>query len=275
MKSEFKIDLLWYSGLALIISVIGTLEVYLIPTNLDQYFTLIGIFLIGAYLVLFRLYCHESKDDNRREVSIPRFLEKYAFGMLEREHDAKLSARYSELLKKVSDNGVNISIFDNTGKFSPAFVIDKNIVPEIFVDRLLLRYLDEGELEMLILHELGHYKLDGNRKAFWAKAFMFSLLFAPLSLLILLTLNAMEWAYIVPLFFLSFSFLSMAIFIIGMKRLQLKADEFALNYSRKKELLFSLLNKLSDFAKANYTSERKMTRAIKEIEKRKRYLETL
>ena len=275
MKSEFKIDLLWYSGLALIISVIGTLEVYLIPTNLDQYFTLIGIFLIGAYLVLFRLYRHKSKDDNRREVSIPRFLEKYAFGMLEREHDAKLSARYSELLKKVSDNGVNISIFDNTGKFSPAFVIDKNIVPEIFVDRLLLGYLDEGELEMLILHELGHYKLDGNRKTFWAKAFMFSLLFAPLSLLILLTLNAMEWAYIVPLFFLSFSFLSLAIFIIGMKRLQLKADEFALNYSRKKELLFSLLNKLSDFAKANYTSERKMTRAIKEIEKRKRYLETL
>ncbi|MCL4420414.1 MAG: M48 family metallopeptidase [Candidatus Thermoplasmatota archaeon] len=204
---------------------------------------------------------------------VPDFLVKYDYRNLYADLDSHLSEKYTKTLDKISGSDIKIYLFSNTGRFAPAFVVNKDQKPLIYVDRDFIDYLDEDEFKALILHELGHFKHKVRGIFPMDKMFIFSFLFSLLSFVILINIRAVVFLYIVPLFLLSVSIFSIFMHLNSVKNSEIVADAFVIKCGVDKAKVISMITKVMEFERIKYNRKLYFTRNRKNLEKRLEKLE--
>ena len=196
-------------------------------------------------------------------------LGKYNRSNLVSTDNTGLSAHYSMKFKEIARNGIFIRSFNNSGKFPPLFTRGNLERPEIFIDERLVDKFNMGELDTLILHELGHARTNDDRsKRLLAHSFLFSLLFLIFSTILLSILGLLGEFFYVPTGLCVVCALSLVMFIILNYRYELLSDQFAIQHLEDPEVVKRSLLALNDFVQENYDSEEVRSRVSRRIAKR-------
>ncbi len=196
-------------------------------------------------------------------------LSKYNISNLVCTDDTRLSAHYSTKYKEIAGNGILIRSFNNSGKFPPLFTRGNLERPVIFIDERLVDNFNVGELDPLILHELGHARMNDDRsKRLLVLVFLFSLFFLIFSTILLSILGLLRRFFYAPAAIGIVCALSLVTFIILNNRYELLSDQFAIQHLEDIEVVKRSLLALNDFVQENYDSEEVRSRVSRRIAKR-------
>jgi Zn-dependent protease with chaperone function len=199
----------------------------------------------------------------------PRFLNNYSIKNLIMFEDESLSRKYSEKFMAISKDGVAIYSFENTGKFPPAFIRISHHIPDIFVDERFFSYLDQADLETLILHELGHFTYrDNYKKRVLVNLFLLSLVFSVLSSVLIFILGFINQLFFIPVILVSISLLSFVLVLYIAINSEFAADRFAATQKGNTNAMINLLTKVQEFVSIDKYSRAKKLRVKKQIDRR-------
>ncbi|MHB1637945.1 MAG: M48 family metallopeptidase [Thermoplasmataceae archaeon] len=183
--------------------------------------------------------------------------------------DESLSRKYSEKFKYISKYGVAIYLFENTGKFPPAFIRISHHIPDIFVDERFFSYLDQADLETLILHELGHFTYrDNYKKRVLVNLFLLSLVFSVLSSVLIFILGFINQLFFIPVILVSISLLSFVLVLYIAINSEFAADRFGATQKGNTNAMINLLTKIQEFVSIDKYSRAKKLRVKKQIDRR-------
>jgi Peptidase family M48. len=91
------------------------------------------------------------------------------------EINFELGQKYSDKYKSLIGKDISVYTFKHTDDMPFAFLIENNDKPDIYIEEDLIDELSSNEMDMLLLHELGHYKAHHERKKnISVKIFIFS-----------------------------------------------------------------------------------------------------
>ncbi len=233
--------------------------------NLSMFIVFIVLVIIGIVDYFLLLRPRAEKGDAPFSGS----LGKYNSSDLVSTYDMGLSAHYSMKYKEIAKNGILIRSFNNSGKFPPLFTRGNLERPEVFIDERMVDKFNMGELDPLILHELGHATMNDDRpKRLLAHLFLFSLLFLIFSTILFSILGSLSEFFYVPTALGVVCALSLIMFIILNYRYELLSDQFAIHHLEDPEVVKRSLLVLNDFIQENYDSEKVRSRVSRRIAKR-------
>lgn len=268
MRTKNKIRIITLIADAIAILAIYLVIVYVIPVKFQYSFGMVGIAIVSVVNgISTYFFVKEVQKEPRKK--LPKFLEKYDHRRLNSDLDTDMSRKYSDIFRDLAMERINIFLFDNTGRQSPAFIIPRSRIPNIYIDRRAMSYLNESELNALVLHELGHYVNKKEKRKFqYSWAFVLSLLFSPLSFSVLINFSVPKIMYLIPVGFLLISLIFLLILRLNLNHLQESADKFALMQSGDRESMVSMMEKLVELSKRTFDNPRKLRRVSREMDRR-------
>jgi Zn-dependent protease with chaperone function len=272
MKSKI-ITVIYYSlSLILIDMSLYFLSVSVIPSRFTQLFSLISIAISSTFVGIL-LYDYTKKFGSPRDKTYGT-QEKNLYSKFFPEINFELSQEYSKEYKPLIGKDISIYTFNHSDNIPFAFLIENNDKPDIYIEDNLLNEVSGRELDMLVLHELGHYKYHHERKKnTGAKMFIFSLLLNILAYTLYLNTNSFIFFFAFAIFFPSLSIVILLYIIILISREQVSADKFALKYMGDDENYLKFLLKLKSFTNSAEYYEKRRKYAIKDINKRIKKIE--
>ena len=150
-----------------------------------------------------------------------------------------------------------------------AFLIENNDKPDIYIEEDFIDKLSSNEIDILLLHELGHYKTHHERKKnISVKLFIFSLLLLILSYTLYLNTNSIIFFYAFALFFPGLAIAIIVYLVILISMEQISADRFALRYMKDSEKYLKFLEKLKLYTNSAHITEKKKKYAMKDLDRR-------
>jgi Zn-dependent protease with chaperone function len=150
-----------------------------------------------------------------------------------------------------------------------AFLIENNDKPDIYIEEDFIDKLSSNEMDILLLHELGHYKAHHERKKNTSvKIFIFSLLLLILSYTLYLNTNSIIFFYAFALFFPGLAIAIIVYLVILISMEQISADRFALGYMKDSENYLKFLEKLKLYTNSAYYTEKQKKYAMKDLDRR-------
>lgn len=267
---QLKFVMSFFSWIAVTV-VLYIISAYFISNNYETLFSTIAI-PISAFFMGIVIYVYSKEKLDGGQYPGPWWLEKYNPSNLVSFANNELSEKYSGLLSGIVENGLEVRIFANNGKFPPAFVgfgekLGKT--PTLYIEDSFIDELSESELTLLILHELAHVETGFVSKNFlMQRVFVFSFLVALALLMTFINLKILFILYPVPLFLFLISALSLILMIRLNKQSQIEADAFAIKHCDEKKAMISLLGKLEDYLMEGKYSDSVRTRSLEELKKR-------
>ncbi|MHB8361237.1 MAG: M48 family metalloprotease [Thermoplasmataceae archaeon] len=264
-NSRIKKTVIFYTVSLLVYLLIVTLYP-VISMSFDSSMLSVTIFVIVTSIGNFVI---QSQSGGLELRNSPRFLNNYSIKNLIMFKDESLSRKYSEKFKYISKDGVAIYSFENTGKFPPAFTRILHHIPDIFVDERFFSYLDQADLETLILHELGHftYRVDYKKRVL-ANLFLLSLAFSILSSVLIFILGSINQLFFIPVILVSISLLSFILILYITINSEFSADRFGATQKGDTNAMINLLMKIQEFVSIDNHSRAKKLRVKKQIDRR-------
>ena len=181
----------------------------------------------------------------------------------------ELGQKYSDKYKSLIGKDISVYTFKHTDDMPFAFLIENNDKPDIYIEEDLIDELSSNEMDMLLLHELGHYKAHHERKKnISVKIFIFSLLLLILSYTLYLNTNSIIFFYAFALFFPGLAIAIIVYLVILISMEQISADRFALRYMKDNENYLNFLEKLKLYTNSIYHTEKKNKYAMKGLDRR-------
>ncbi|MHB8360139.1 MAG: M48 family metalloprotease [Thermoplasmataceae archaeon] len=233
------------------------------PLSIFTAFIVLIIIGIVDYFLLLRPRAEEG------DVPFSGSLGKFNRNNLVSTDEKGLSDHYSVKYKEIAKNGILVMSFNNNGRFPPLFTRGNLERPEVFIDERLVDKFNLEKLDPLILHELGHARMNDDRsKRLLAHSFLFSLLILIFSTVLLSILGLLGEFFYVPTALCVVCTLSLIMFIILNYRYELLSDRFAVQYIGDAEVVKGSLLAINDFVQENYGSEKVRSRVSRRISKR-------
>lgn len=185
------------------------------------------------------------------------------------EINFELCQKYSNKYKSLIGKDISIYTFKHTDDMPFAFLIENNDKPDIYIEEDFIDKLSSNEMDILLLHELGHYKAHHERKKNTSvKIFIFSLLLLILSYTLYLNTNSIIFFYAFALFFPGLAIAIIVYLVILISMEQISADRFALGYMKDSENYLKFLEKLKLYTNSVYNTEKKKKYAMKDLDRR-------
>lgn len=253
----------------IILAIFGTVIMIYPQVSFDFPLSIFIVFLLLIIIGIVDYFLLLRPRAEKGDAPFSGVIGKYNMANLVSTDDIGLSAHYSMKYKEMVRNGIRIRSFNNNGKFPPLFTRGNLERPEIFVDERLVAKFNVGELDPLILHELGHARMNDDRsKRLLAQAFLFSLLFLIFSAILLSILGLLGEFFYAPTALGVVCALSLAMFMIFNYRSELLSDQFAIQHLKDQEVFKMSLLALNNFVQENYDSEEVRSRVSRRIAKR-------
>ncbi|MEM4835324.1 MAG: M48 family metalloprotease [Ferroplasma sp.] len=185
------------------------------------------------------------------------------------EINFELCQKYSNKYKSLIGKDISIYTFKHTDDMPFAFLIENNDKPDIYIEEDFIDKLSSNEMDILLLHELGHYKAHHERKKNTSvKIFIFSLLLLILSYTLYLNTNSIIFFYAFALFFPGLAIAIIVYLVILISMEQISADRFALGYMKDSENYLKFLEKLKLYTNSAYYTEKQKKYAMKDLDRR-------
>jgi Zn-dependent protease with chaperone function len=185
------------------------------------------------------------------------------------EINFELGQKYSNKYKSLIGKDISVYTFKHADDMPSAFLIENNDKPDIYIEEDFIDELSSNEMDMLLLHELGHYKAHHERKKNTSvKIFIFSLLLLILSYTLYLNTNSIIFFYAFALFFPGLAIAIIVYLVILISIEQISADRFALGYMKDNENYLKFLEKLKLYTNSAYYTEKQKKYAMKDLDRR-------
>jgi Zn-dependent protease with chaperone function len=267
MKSKIA-TIIYY--LLLLIIVDGSLyfiSVSIIPQKFAYLFGLISIGISSVFVGIF-LYSF-TKTFGTPSGKTYGANNKKLYSKIFPEINFELGQKYSNKYKSLIGKDISVYTFKHADDMPSAFLIENNDKPDIYIEEDFIDELSSNEMDMLLLHELGHYKAHHERKKNTSvKIFIFSLLLLILSYTLYLNTNSIIFFYAFALFFPGLAIAIIVYLVILISIEQISADRFALGYMKDNENYLKFLEKLKLYTNSAYYTEKQKKYAMKDLDRR-------
>jgi len=267
MKSKIA-TIIYYLLLLIIVDVsLYFISVSIIPQKFAYLFGLISIGISSVFVGIF-LYSF-TKTFGTPSGKTYGANNKKLYSKIFPEINFELGQKYSNKYKSLIGKDISVYTFKHADDMPSAFLIENNDKPDIYIEEDFIDELSSNEMDMLLLHELGHYKAHHERKKNTSvKIFIFSLLLLILSYTLYLNTNSIIFFYAFALFFPGLAIAIIVYLVILISIEQISADRFALRYIKDNENYLKFLEKLKLYTNsANYTEKQKKY-AMKDLDRR-------
>lgn len=243
------------------------ISVSIIPQRFTQVFGLISIAISSIFIGIF-LYGFTKTFGTPSDKTYGANNKKL-YSKIFPEINFELGQKYSDKYKSLIGKDISVYTFKHTDDMPFAFLIENNDKPDIYIEEDLIDELSSNEMDMLLLHELGHYKAHHERKKnISVKIFIFSLLLLILSYTLYLNTNSIIFFYAFALFFPGLAIAIIVYLVILISMEQISADRFALRYMKDNENYLNFLEKLKLYTNSIYHTEKKNKYAMKGLDRR-------
>jgi len=267
MKSKNGTIIYYLLSLIIVDVSLYFISVSIIPQRFTQVFGLISIaissILIGIFLYSFMKTFGTPSDKTYGANN------KKLYSKIFPEINFELGQKYSNKYKSLIGKDISIYTFKHTDDMSFVFLIENNDKPDIYIEEDFIDKLSSNEIDILLLHELGHYKTHHERKKnISVKLFIFSLLLLILSYTLYLNTNSIIFFYAFALFFPGLAIAIIVYLVILISMEQISADRFALGYMKDSEKYLKFLEKLKLYTNSAHITEKKKKYAMKDLDRR-------
>ena len=243
------------------------ISVSIIPQRFTQVFGLISIAISSIFIGIF-LYGFTKTFGTPSDKTYGANNKKL-YSKIFPEINFELGQKYSDKYKSLIGKDISVYTFKHTDDMPFAFLIENNDKPDIYIEEDLIDELSSNEMDMLLLHELGHYKAHHERKKnISVKIFIFSLLLLILSYTLYLNTNSIIFFYAFALFFPGLAIAIIVYLVILISMEQISADRFALGYMKDSENYLKFLEKLKLYTNSAYYTEKQKKYAMKDLDRR-------
>lgn len=267
MKSKNGTIIYYLLSLIIVDVSLYFISVSIIPQRFTQVFGLISIaissILIGIFLYSFTKTFGTPSDKTYGANN------KKLYSKIFPEINFELGQKYSNKYKSLIGKDISVYTFKHTDDMSFVFLIENNDKPDIYIEEDFIDKLSSNEIDILLLHELGHYKTHHERKKnISVKLFIFSLLLLILSYTLYLNTNSIIFFYAFALFFPGLAIAIIVYLVILISMEQISADRFALRYMKDSEKYLKFLEKLKLYTNSAHITEKKKKYAMKDLDRR-------
>ena len=239
----------------------------IIPQRFTQVFGLISIAISSIFIGIF-LYGFTKTFGTPSDKTYGANNKKL-YSKIFPEINFELGQKYSDKYKSLIGKDISVYTFKHTDDMPFAFLIENNDKPDIYIEEDFIDKLSSNEMDILLLHELGHYKAHHERKKnISVKIFIFSLLLLILSYTLYLNTNSIIFFYAFALFFPGLAIAIIVYLVILISMEQISADRFALGYMKDSENYLKFLEKLKLYTNSVYNTEKKKKYAMKDLDRR-------
>lgn len=239
----------------------------IIPQRFTQVFGLISIAISSIFIGIF-LYGFTKTFGTPSDKTYGAN-NKNLYSKIFPEINFELCQKYSNKYKSLIGKDISVYTFKHTDDMPFAFLIENNDKPDIYIEEDFIDKLSSNEMDILLLHELGHYKAHHERKKNTSvKIFIFSLLLLILSYTLYLNTNSIIFFYAFALFFPGLAIAIIVYLVILISMEQISADRFALGYMKDSENYLKFLEKLKLYTNSVYNTEKKKKYAMKDLDRR-------
>jgi Zn-dependent protease with chaperone function len=239
----------------------------IIPQRFTQVFGLISIAISSIFIGIF-LYGFTKTFGTPSDKTYGAN-NKNLYSKIFPEINFELCQKYSNKYKSLIGKDISIYTFKHTDDMPFAFLIENNDKPDIYIEEDFIDKLSSNEMDILLLHELGHYKAHHERKKNTSvKIFIFSLLLLILSYTLYLNTNSIIFFYAFALFFPGLAIAIIVYLVILISMEQISADRFALGYMKDSENYLKFLEKLKLYTNSAYYTEKQKKYAMKDLDRR-------
>ena len=243
------------------------ISVSIIPQRFTQVFGLISIAISSIFIGIF-LYGFTKTFGTPSDKTYGANNKKL-YSKIFPEINFELGQKYSDKYKSLIGKDISVYTFKHTDDMPFAFLIENNDKPDIYIEEDFIDKLSSNEIDILLLHELGHYKTHHERKKnISVKLFIFSLLLLILSYTLYLNTNSIIFFYAFALFFPGLAIAIIVYLVILISMEQISADRFALGYMKDSENYLKFLEKLKLYTNSVYNTEKKKKYAMKDLDRR-------
>jgi Zn-dependent protease with chaperone function len=267
MKSKIA-TIIYYLLLLIIVDVsLYFISVSIIPQKFAYLFGLISIGISSVFVGIF-LYSF-TKTFGTPSGKTYGANNKKLYSKIFPEINFELGEKYSNKYKSLIGKDISVYTFKHADDMPSAFLIENNDKPDIYIEEDFIDELSSNEMDMLLLHELGHYKAHHERKKNTSvKIFIFSLLLLILSYTLYLNTNSIIFFYAFALFFPGLAIAIIVYLVILISIEQISADRFALGYMKDNENYLKFLEKLKLYTNSAYYTEKQKKYAMKDLDRR-------
>jgi Zn-dependent protease with chaperone function len=267
MKSKIA-TIIYYLLLLIIVDVsLYFISVSIIPQKFAYLFGLISIGISSVFVGIF-LYSF-TKTFGTPSGKTYGANHKKLYSKIFPEINFELGEKYSNKYKSLIGKDISVYTFKHADDMPSAFLIENNDKPDIYIEEDFIDELSSNEMDMLLLHELGHYKAHHERKKNTSvKVFIFSLLLLILSYTLYLNTNSIIFFYAFALFFPGLAIAIIVYLVILISIEQISADRFALGYMKDNENYLKFLKKLKLYTNSAYYTEKQKKYAMKDLDRR-------
>jgi len=267
MKSKIA-TIIYYLLLLIIVNVsLYFISVSIIPLRFAYLFGLISIGISSVFAGIF-VYSF-TKTFGTPSGKTYGANHKKLYSKIFPEINFELGEKYSNKYKSLIGKDISVYTFKHTDDMPFVFLIENNDKPDIYIQEDFIDELSSNEMDMLLLHELGHYKAHHERKKNTSvKIFIFSLLLLILSYTLYLNTNSIIFFYAFALFFPGLAIAIIVYLVILISIEQISADRFALGYMKDNENYLKFLEKLKLYTNSAYYTEKQKKYAMKDLDRR-------
>ena len=267
MKSKIA-TIIYYLLLLIIVDVsLYFISVSIIPLRFAYLFGLISIGISSVFVGIF-VYSF-TKTFGTPSGKTYGANHKKLYSKIFPEINFELGEKYSNKYKSLIGKDISVYTFKHTDDMPFVFLIENNDKPDIYIQEDFIDELSSNEMDMLLLHELGHYKAHHERKKNTSvKIFIFSLLLLILSYTLYLNTNSIIFFYAFALFFPGLAIAIIVYLVILISIEQISADRFALGYMKDNENYLKFLEKLKLYTNSAYYTEKQKKYAMKDLDRR-------
>lgn len=267
MKSKIA-TIIYYLLLLIIVDVsLYFISVSIIPQKFAYLFGLISIGISSVFVGIF-LYSF-TKTFGTPSGKTYGANNKKLYSKIFPEINFELGQKYSNKYKSLIGKDISVYTFKHADDMPSAFLIENNDKPDIYIEEDFIDELSSNEMDMLLLHELGHYKAHHERKKNTSvKVFIFSLLLLILSYTLYLNTNSIIFFYAFALFYPGLAIAIIVYLVILISIEQISADRFALGYMKDNENYLKFLKKLKLYTNSAYYTEKQKKYAMKDLDRR-------
>jgi len=267
MKSKIA-TIIYYLLLLIIVDVsLYFISVSIIPLRFAYLFGLISIGISSVFVGIF-VYSF-TKTFGTPSGKTYGANHKKLYSKIFPEINFELGEKYSNKYKSLIGKDISVYTFKHTDDMPFVFLIENNDKPDIYIQEDFIDELSSNEMDMLLLHELGHYKAHHERKKNTSvKIFIFSLLLLILSYTLYLNTNSIIFFYAFALFFPGLAIAIIVYLVILISIEQISADRFALGYMKDNENYLKFLEKLKLDTNSAYYTEKQKKYAMKDLDRR-------
>jgi Zn-dependent protease with chaperone function len=267
MKSRIATITYFFSLIIIIDISLYFISVNIISSKFSYLFGLLSIAISSVFVGIF-LYSFTKKFGSPRDKTFGANY-RNIYSKIFPEINDELSREYSYKYNSLTGKDIKIYTFRHRDDISNSFIIEDNYKPEVYIEDDFVRELSSSEMDMLLLHEIGHYKAHHERKKSTSvKIFIFSILLLILSYTLYLNTDSIIFIYAFELFFPAMAITMILYLLILISREQEQADRFALEYIKDKKNYLMFLEKLKSYTTSADYPEKRKRYAVKDLDKR-------